>query len=90
MMPVSTSDTTPQRMLQTISMMMMPNGRSHLGLRHSSAAVETLSVSQVAQVQDAAAATRVMLPLQDIHTIDAPAAQAGLVARDAWEGSMHN
>ena len=41
--PVSTSATETYRTAQMISEAMMPNGTSCLGLRHSSAAVETES-----------------------------------------------
>jgi len=49
-----------------------------------------IGVTQVAQVHDAAAATRLTLSAQEIDDIETLAAQAGVDTRGAWEQPMHS
>lgn len=49
-----------------------------------------IGVTQVAQVQDAAAAAQLTLAPGDIQAIEALAVQAGVDTRGAWERSMHD
>lgn len=48
-----------------------------------------IGVTKVAQVHDAAAATRLTLSAQEIDTIETLAAQAGVDTRGSWEQPMH-
>ena len=48
-----------------------------------------IGVTQVAQVRDAAAATRLTLSAEEIDTIETLAAQTGVDTRRAWEQPMH-
>lgn len=48
-----------------------------------------IGVTQVAQVRDAAAATRLTLSAEEIDTIEILGAQAGVDTRRAWEQPMH-
>lgn len=48
-----------------------------------------IGVSKVAQVRDAAAATRLTLSAEEIDTLETLAAQAGVDTRGAWEQPMH-
>jgi aryl-alcohol dehydrogenase-like predicted oxidoreductase len=48
-----------------------------------------VGVTKVAQVQDAAAAAKLVLSEPDMQRIEALAAQAGVDTRGAWERSMH-
>lgn len=48
-----------------------------------------IGVTQVAQVNDAAAATRLALSPHELHSLEALAAQTGVDTRGGWERSMH-
>jgi aryl-alcohol dehydrogenase-like predicted oxidoreductase len=48
-----------------------------------------IGVTKVAQVQDAVAATQLTLTQQEMQTIEALSARAGVDTRGSWEQSMH-
>jgi aryl-alcohol dehydrogenase-like predicted oxidoreductase len=51
-------------------------------------AVPIIGVTQVRQVQDAAAATKLELSEQDIRTLEGLAEQSGVDTRGGWERAM--